>query len=129
MDINWGEVVTKKQSASSKNKSLNFSEALDLLKRGLPLSRSSWGEEAWVMIPNAQDGLPYAFTTGLNAAIARMNSGYAELDCFFVLKKGESQFDIGWMPVISDLLASDWFLYNKDIMWKHLPHISTPTYS
>ena len=93
------------------------------------MSRASWVENTWVMIPNAPKGTPYAFSAGLNASIARMNSGYADLDCFFVLKKNESKFDIGWLPVVSDLLAIDWFLYNEELMWRHVPNITTSTHS
>lgn len=121
--------MSDKQVNSRKTNKLNFGQALEFLKLGFPLARSSWVDMCWVMIPNPPKQIMYAFTARLNAGIAQMNAGYAELDPFFILKKNQCEFNVGWLPCIDDLLANDWFIYDKDLTWKRLPDTHTAFHS
>ena len=76
---------------------LSFSEALDLLKQGMYLSREGW-EDSYIACYKTFNG------SGKKRTFSHTSFGKITKD------KGAN---LGWQPDVYDLMADDWYVYDE----------------
>ena len=92
---------------------MNFGEALELLKKGERISRTSWnGKGQWVSITHGKtlDLNVHDIWTDNVKDVAKANGGKVTLRPYMILKTAQEDIQIGWVPSTSDCLAEDWEL-------------------
>jgi hypothetical protein len=83
-----------------KNETMNFSDALNLLKSGESLARQGWnGKGMYVYL---EPNLELVFKDGIFKGQKRI---YKPV---FVLFNAQKEHQMGWLPSQGDLLSDDW---------------------
>lgn len=81
---------------------LPFGYALELIKLGYKLSRSSWAEGTWVCRIDS------------TLQVELDNHGLVDIEQYLALKNIDEELIVGWIPTTKDLLSNDWFVVNKE---------------
>lgn len=95
---------------------VNFSTALEELKRGKKVARDGWnGKNQWVcLMPGLY--LPAHNTEGdvpkVNARTAKFLGVDVPMDSqpYFALYNAQGKWQPGWVPSTGDVLAEDWYV-------------------
>jgi hypothetical protein len=99
---------------------MNFSTALNLMKRGCKLARKGWnGKDQFVVMMPALYLEPYnAQIDGpkVNDRTAKHIGKDAPLDSqpYLALKNAQGKWQPGWIPSQGDLFAEDWELVGEE---------------
>ena len=94
---------------------LDFGAALNLLTKGLRVSRRGWiGKGAWLSLsgdPHKGRKVPSdSFWSKHNAQYAKDNGGHAIVSPVITLKTATGEIVMGWTPDQQDLFARDWVI-------------------
>ena len=99
---------------------MNFSEALEYLKQGHKLARSSWnpkgtfikGNETYIYLVNGTrvnyENLRNEIAEHLQAHSDKNAGKRATINSHIDLKQADDSIAIGWTPSQADMLSDDW---------------------
>lgn len=91
---------------------LNFSDALDLLKKGAKIARLGWnGKGMWlVLVPGSyvplNPGTPYANALNTESGAQSHVTIKAHID----MRTATGEMQPGWLASQADMLADDWVI-------------------
>lgn len=89
---------------------MDFSDALRLLKAGGRLRREAWGTDQWLAVscPAARRVPAEGFWSEHNRAYAERCGGTAVVLPSLTAKMPDGGVQMGWAPTQADLFAQDW---------------------
>lgn len=92
---------------------MDIGGAVAALRNGLRVSRRGWnGKDMWLSYSPGSEALPAAnFWSKANADYAEANGGSAKVLPCITMKTATGEILMGWLASQTDLLATDWFVF------------------
>ena len=101
------------------DRAMNFGQALDALKAGMPVQREGWnGKGMFIVLMPALKLPPYSAQgtdRKVNDRTAKWIGDDTPLDCqpYIAMFNAQQKWLPGWLASQADMLADDWCIFTK----------------